>query len=261
MEHSNHSSFKRILFVITIGVLSNFIDSAISETSASHATKVQTAGFNIPLESFSLQQYNATRVLGTSVLFILMSTVISLFKNKQKIQKESDRVKTELEKKSHDLQTQTMDLIRMNNSLNELEEGLKDLKSKISEYSPEVQKLINSIKVNKYQEKQWEDFNQYFNSTNNGFVDYMKEAFPQLTRNDIKICLLILMNLSRTEIATMLNIECKSVSVSMCRIKKKLGLSEQIKLSDYLFKITRKRKIRVMKPNSSDIDTVLKTSA
>lgn len=176
---------------------------------------------------------------GGSLLVFLLVVVIALivtrYKQKTKAQQyKAASLKNEIEKGRHDLHSQSLHLIRVNNNVLEIEEKLKELKPKVQGHSMEVQRLINTIRVNKSQEKDWENFNNYFNGLNSGFTDRLRDEFPSLTINEIRLCALLKMNLLNGEIASILNVETRSVTMSKYRLKKKLNLQEDVDLSKFL---------------------------
>lgn len=178
---------------------------------------------------------------GSLVVFILfgvIALIITRHRKKQEAQQYTTAsLQNEIQKGRHDLSNQSLHLIRVNKSVLEIEEKLKELKPKVQDHSMEVQRLINTIRVNKSQDKDWENFNNYFNGLNSGFADQMREQFPSLTINEIRLSALLKMNLLTCEIASILNVETRSVTMSKYRLKKKLNLGEEIDLCAFLLNL------------------------
>jgi tetratricopeptide (TPR) repeat protein len=65
----------------------------------------------------------------------------------------------------------------------------------------------------------------------------IKQLFPQLTKNDIKLCILIRNELSTKEIALYTNIAAGSVEVAKYRLRKKLGFDNHAEMLDKLMVI------------------------
>ena len=70
-----------------------------------------------------------------------------------------------------------------------------------------------------------------------GFIDRLKQKYPHLTQNDIKICSYIRMGMSSKEIASLMNIEVISAQSARYRLIKNMGLSQEDSLSDIISKI------------------------
>ncbi|MEQ9403042.1 MAG: tetratricopeptide repeat protein [Cyclobacteriaceae bacterium] len=188
----------------------------------------------------NLDQLNRVLIVRVSslVVFVLFLVIILIYnrsRHNRKIQMLKARnLRDEIEKSKKDLHTQAMHMIRVNNNVLEIEEKLKELKPKVNGHALEVQRLINTIRFNKNQEKDWENFDHYFEGLNSGFSDRLRAEFPSLTLNEIRLCSLLKMNLMNGEIASILNVETKSVTMKKYRLKKKLGLSEGDDLVKYL---------------------------
>ena len=82
--------------------------------------------------------------------------------------------------------------------------------------------LRNLIKQKNY----WEEFIIKFSQIHPGFIDNLKNQFPNLTKNDIDFISLVKLNLSNKEIATLLKISHESVISKKYRVKKKLNIEE-----------------------------------
>ncbi|HEY6902326.1 MAG TPA: LuxR C-terminal-related transcriptional regulator, partial [Puia sp.] len=65
-----------------------------------------------------------------------------------------------------------------------------------------------------------------------------KTRFPQLSPTDLKLCAYLRLNLASKEIAQILNISLKGVEVSRYRLRKKLNLSPEVNLYDFLIEVT-----------------------
>jgi DNA-binding CsgD family transcriptional regulator len=66
----------------------------------------------------------------------------------------------------------------------------------------------------------------------------MKTKFPGLSSTDLKLCAYLRLNLTSKEIAQLLNISLKGVEISRYRVRKKLNLSTEVHLYDFLIDIT-----------------------
>ncbi|GAA4442396.1 triple tyrosine motif-containing protein [Ravibacter arvi] len=80
----------------------------------------------------------------------------------------------------------------------------------------------------------WEQFEAHFDELNNGFLNYLREVCPALSRAELRICAYLRLNLSSKEIAQQLNITVRGVEIHRYRIRKKLGLDTSVSLAEYL---------------------------
>ena len=120
---------------------------------------------------------------------------------------------------------------------------IKDKLKRIAQISndpkikPEITELIKNIEKDTLIDKDWEKFEIYFNNIHDRFTQILKEKFPILTANDIKMCAYLRMNLSTKEIASILNISVRGVEISRYRLRKKMNLENGVNLTDYLSKL------------------------
>lgn len=119
----------------------------------------------------------------------------------------------------------------------------------------EVEKQINSI-INKngydgvdfnglfnlfedeiHFEKQWNFFKRKIDNIYPEFFKTLVEKHPCLTQKDLKHCALIKMSFDTKDIATILNVKPSSIQIARVRLKKKLNLTPNQDLKNYIMKI------------------------
>ena len=69
------------------------------------------------------------------------------------------------------------------------------------------------------------------------FVIHLTKKFPNLTSKDIKLCIYLKMNFSSKEIAPMMNISFRGVELHRYRLRKKMALPTDEKLSNIILSI------------------------
>ena len=78
---------------------------------------------------------------------------------------------------------------------------------------------------------------RYFTELPSDFFNKLKEASPELTENDLRLCAYIRIGMRAKQIAEMLSITADSVNSNRYRLRKKLGLSRGESLDDFVRKI------------------------
>lgn len=149
----------------------------------------------------------------------------------QKILKEK-QLCNEIEFKESQLSAMTLQMIQKNELMQELKEKLETISNNKMDSS--VSKIINK---GLNQDKEWTDFNTHFESINKNFYARIKQAFPGISPNEMKICALIKMNLSSKEMASILNISPDSVKTARYRLRKKLNLNTEDNLTDFILNL------------------------
>lgn len=147
-----------------------------------------------------------------------------------------DNLEKELDYKSYELMLTMRHLLLKDGILTELKEKIENLKKQSSKYPV---KHIQSIeKVVKQgigtQSIEWENAMNNLKLSQQGFFKTLKNKYPELTTNDLRLCSYLRMNFSTKEIAQLLNISTRGVEMSRHRLRKKLGLQHDENLVEFL---------------------------
>jgi DNA-binding CsgD family transcriptional regulator len=139
-------------------------------------------------------------------------------------------------------QAETRDLSRYAMELDQKAEILLKVKNKIAELyarvddpvRAELMSIVNAIKISANDNHFWADFKLYFQQTNPDFLRVLARKHPLLTPIDLKYCCYLKMNMSNDDIRNLLGINQESVRTHKYRLKKKLALSKNQDLTNYL---------------------------
>ena len=97
-----------------------------------------------------------------------------------------------------------------------------------------IQKLI---KENISHDDDWQKFAQNFDVVYENYLKRLVQLYPQLNANDQRLCAYLKMGLSSKEIAPLLNMSYRSVEMNRYRLRKKMELSRDVNLVEYLQRI------------------------
>ncbi len=142
------------------------------------------------------------------------------------------QMQNEIEFKESQLTAMTAQMLQKNELMQELKNKLEEDKN-ISKDSP-ISKIINK---GQNQDRDWNDFNSHFESINKNFYTRLKQSYPDISPNDLKICALIKLNLSIKEMASILNISPDSVKTARYRLRKKLQMNTEDNLTDFILNL------------------------
>jgi hypothetical protein len=145
---------------------------------------------------------------------------------------EQERLKNEIESKNRKLSAKALYLSGRNQLIEEILSELSALPELAKDVS--LGKHIRSLKNHVKTDTEWDSFITHFEEVNQGFLASLKEKHPGLSANDMRFIAYIYMNLSTKEIASMLNITAEACRKRKERISRKMGLSEDLQLYDYL---------------------------
>jgi len=145
---------------------------------------------------------------------------------KEKIAAELQLKESELAFKKKELTTHALHLAKKNEVLENVKQKARELKS--SENGGRgYQQLIQTINFDQQDDKNWENFTQYFEQVHKDFSKIAKTKYPDITKNELRLMALLKMNLSSKEIATILNISSDGVKKARQRLRKKMELSPE----------------------------------
>lgn len=160
---------------------------------------------------------------------------------KQKSQQEimrlqNEKLQAEISHKNMQLADSTLSIIKKNEVLIEIKDELEKQKENLGARYPAryLQKLTTLIDKNISNDNDWEMFESLFDQAHENFFKRLKQSFPDLTQSDLKLCAYLKLNLSSKEIAPLLNISIRGVEIRRYRLRKRLSLSSDNNLVEYI---------------------------
>lgn len=150
---------------------------------------------------------------------------------KKQIELESRRqLEQEVELKNRELAHSAMTIVRKNEVLYELKNTLKAQLNKDQKSKDIIRMLDEHIES----EQEWQSFLEVFNKVHDDFFKKLQTKFFNLTPGDLKLAAYLRLNLSTKEIAPLLNISIRGVENKRYRLRKKMGLSEDTNLTEFM---------------------------
>ena len=138
----------------------------------------------------------------------------------------------EIESKNRKLAVKALHL----SSRNELIENIVQSLSNLPEIAKnaDLKNQITQLKSHLRNDSEWDEFFTHFEEANHGFITSLKEKHPDLTSNDIRFLSYVFMNLTTKETASLFNITPEACRKRKERISKKMNLSEDEDLYNYI---------------------------
>jgi ligand-binding sensor domain-containing protein/DNA-binding CsgD family transcriptional regulator len=160
---------------------------------------------------------------------------IKELENEQELMRlRNEQLSQDVDSKNRELAVSTMSL----NSKNELLAFIKeDLKKTAPSDTSNIKSVISTINKNITEEDSWKVFREAFDSVDKDFLKRVKQIHPSLTPNDLRLCAYLRMNLSSKEIAPLLNISVRSVEIKRYRLRKKMDLTHEQGLVEYILAV------------------------
>ncbi|MBL7905772.1 MAG: hypothetical protein JNL22_12185 [Bacteroidales bacterium] len=161
----------------------------------------------------------------------------TLIQEKEIINLRNETLINEMNHKNKELANSTLNLLHKNKILTTLKLQLSDLLQKAgsgNDHKHEIASLVRKINRELSNEKHQEAFNAYFDEVHQDFLKRLKDAHPELSPKDLRLCAYLRMNLSTKEISPLMNISVRGVEISRYRLRKKLQLEREANLTDYI---------------------------
>ncbi len=162
-------------------------------------------------------------LLSIVIIAIFIITVITL--QKKRIRTKKDVLEADLDYRNKEMATNVMYLVRKNELINNVAKRLLNLKENLKE---ENKTPINSIIYELQTEidkEVWGEFEMRFQQVHKNFYDNLREAHPDLTPAEERLCAFLRLNMSSKEIAAINHQNAKSIEVARARLRKKLNLT------------------------------------
>lgn len=156
--------------------------------------------------------------------------------NQKEIMKfQNEKLSEEVENKDKELAISNLNLVKKTELLNIIKDDLKNTED--INQKGKIKRIISSINSDNSDENTWSVFRESFDKADNDFLKKMKQMHPLLTPNDLRLCAYLRINLSSKEIAPLLNISVRSVEIKRYRLRKKMDLSHEQGLTEYILNV------------------------
>lgn len=151
--------------------------------------------------------------------------------------REIEQINQQLAIKTQAMTAMKIRMISNGQNLNSLVERLRALLPHTTDDGKEiVTDLISSVRT-KTLAINWDEFNHLFSQVHQSFFANLALRFTDISAAERKLCGLLKLNMSTKEIAIIMNQSPDSVKKTKQRLKKKLNLSNDESLTQYLLEI------------------------
>ena len=166
--------------------------------------------------------------------FLMIVTLRLKIKNSKLIAKD---LQDQLDQKNRKLSSYALNFIQKNELLSELTDKIEELKKQSDTKGIKELNQMNGIISSSFRiDQDWENFRAMFEELHGNFFVRLKEQFPDLGNAEIKLCALLRLNMNLKESSKILGISADSVKTARYRLRKKLSLSTEDNLVDFLMK-------------------------
>jgi ligand-binding sensor domain-containing protein/DNA-binding CsgD family transcriptional regulator len=158
---------------------------------------------------------------------------------KEIVKLKNEKLEAEIAHKNTELASTAMHLVQKGELLSKVKDDLvKQMRNVNPQTSyDELKRMVKVLGEDDRIDKDWGNFAQHFDAVHSDFLMAVKQVHPNLSPNELKLCAYLRMNLASKEIAPLLNISVRGVEISRYRLRKKLEISTETNLFDYLLGI------------------------
>ncbi|MFV1884670.1 MAG: tetratricopeptide repeat protein [Balneola sp.] len=183
-------------------------------------------------------------LIGGLVLLVLIALLI-VRSQRLKIQRSDAKLELsnirrkelerDLEFKNKQLTTQSLNMVQKNEMMEEIKQKVDSLKEGGS--SRELNSIAQLVDYSASLDKDWKQFQMHFEEVHSGFYHTLKDRYPELTPNEMRLSALVKLNLTIKEMAAILGISPDSVKTARYRLRKKLDLNTEDNLSEFMLQL------------------------
>lgn len=162
---------------------------------------------------------------------------LELDKSEKEIVKlKNEKLESEIEYKNSELAATAMHLVQRGELLANIKEEMMRLKKAYNGTQPpdDFKKILRILGEENKMNRDWEQFAVHFDKVHRDFIRNLKQAYPGLSAHELKLSAYLRMNLSSKEIAQLEHISVRGVEISRYRLRKKLHISTETNLFDFL---------------------------
>lgn len=215
-------------------------EKTINEENAKKVNRLEM-GFNEKMKQNELlaSQTKRERLFISGILILLFTSIIiflmlKLQKNKTAQRtSENELLSKKLEGKNKELTNSALKMLHTSEILQTTQKELSEINSGQEISDSKIFQIIADLKKgSKSFEK--EDFYKIFMDPDDVFYKKLLSEFPELTKNELRLCAFLKHNLSSKEISEITHQSPHSITVARSRLRKKLKLSSNESLSNFL---------------------------
>lgn len=152
---------------------------------------------------------------------------------------QEQNLQNQIQLKTATLSKYSLSLAQKNKLLEEVSGTLQKLSTrKRMDIPAKLHELSNDLNTHLQEENEWEQFMGLFDEIHPDFTRKLNQAALQkLSATELRLCLLLRLDLSSKEIASVLRITPDSVRVARYRLRKKLPLEREDELVNFMLKL------------------------
>ncbi len=179
-------------------------------------------------------------IVGVLAILVIAALFVAYMAQKKRKDMLASQLKVrmladEINEKNKEITAYTVNFLQKTQLMEELKVRINEMK-KTSDISTNKELTrFNRIVENTFRsDEEWKTFEVTFNQMHDDFFTELKNAYPDISNAELKLCALLRLNMNLKESAKMLGIAPDSVKTARYRLRKKLKLKTEDNLIDFL---------------------------
>ena len=154
---------------------------------------------------------------------------------KEIIKLKNEKLELEIETKNSELASNTMHLVQKADMMSKIKSELFKLKKELKDdtQTADFNKIIRLLNAEEKSDESWEQFSVHFDKVHVDFIKHLKDTYPAITSNELRLSAYLKMNLSTKEIAKLMKISPRGVEIGRYRLRKKLNVPSNVNLFEF----------------------------
>jgi len=154
-------------------------------------------------------------------------------------EKEQLLLEGQLEAKKRELASKALEMLRINESIGDVIVKLKifiEDNSDNDKLSRSIRNIVSGLEA-QLRNNSWAEFEKVFNNIHVGFYKRILSIYPELTSSELKIAVLLKLNLNTKEIAAITFKSEAAIKTTRYRLRRKLGIKNDQSLIPFLMQL------------------------
>jgi len=167
-----------------------------------------------------------------------MGHISNLEKGKEFEQRNKQRLQNQLELKDRELVSFLLQLSQKNELISKIRNLVEENTGSSSpKQRAALDQLATVLEGQKQEPVEWNMVERQVEKLHPGFLDRLKKRHSNITLKDIRLCSYIRLGLSSKDIANLVGNTPKSIEIARVRLRKKMRITENSRLSSYLLNV------------------------
>ena len=178
-------------------------------------------------------------ILFLVILFLIYRNALKKSEFKRKHAELTQKnLEMELDYKNKELITKAIYFHRKEEFIQSVAEKIKEFRLRCKPKDDRELGLILKELEQDGSQKEWTEFELRFNEVHDEFYSRLKDKYPELTHNDLKLCAFLKLRMSTKEIASITFQSLNSINVARYRLRKKLHLETDTNLNEFMSELS-----------------------